>query len=175
MRKFRGDRAPDLRCVDPSQGQQEKFPVSQSFIALASDHGAVELRALLRTHVEDRGLTALDLGTDGAESVDYPDFAEKLAQALHEGRAQRGILLCGTGIGISIAINRYPFIRAALIHDVTGARLCREHNDANVLVLGGRTTGPAVAMDCVDAFLDTPFAGGRHERRVSKLGAMPSL
>nr|WP_246422320.1 ribose 5-phosphate isomerase B [Roseospira visakhapatnamensis] len=142
---------------------------------MASDHGAVELRTLLRAHVEGRGLATLDLGADGSESVDYPDYAGHLAQALRDGRASHGILLCGTGIGISIAINRYPFIRAALVHDVTGARLCREHNDANVLVLGGRTTGPAVALECVDAFLNTPFEGGRHERRVTKLGAMPSL
>lgn len=149
--------------------------MSQPIIALASDHGAIELRTQLRAHIEARGLTTLDLGTHGAESVDYPDVAGLLAQALHEGRATRGVLLCGTGIGISIAVNRYPFIRAALVHDVSGARLCREHNDANVLVLGGRTTGPAVATDCVDAFLDTPFEGGRHERRVSKLSAMPPL
>lgn len=149
--------------------------MSQSIIALASDHGAVELRTLLRAHIEERGLPTLDLGTEGADSVDYPDFACRLAEALREGRAARGVLLCGTGIGISIAVNRYAFIRAALVHDVTGARLCREHNDANVLVLGGRTTGPAVAIQCVDAFLDTPFEGGRHERRVGKLGAMPPI
>jgi len=149
--------------------------VTQSIIALASDHGAVELRTLLRAHIEKRGFTTLDLGTDGSDSVDYPDFAALLAGALKDGRADCGILLCGTGIGISVAANRYPFIRAALVHDVTGARLCREHNDANVMVLGGRTTGPAVATDCVDAFLYTPFEGGRHERRVGKLGAMPPL
>jgi ribose 5-phosphate isomerase B len=129
----------------------------------------------MRDHVESRGLEALDLGTHGTDSVDYPDFAAELARAIQDGRAERGILLCGTGIGASIAINRYPFIRAALVHDVTGARLCREHNDANVLVLGGRTTGPEVAKDCVNAFLDIAFEGGRHARRVEKLGAMPSL
>jgi ribose 5-phosphate isomerase B len=144
-------------------------------IALASDHGAIDLRCLMRDHVESRGLEALDLGTHGTDSVDYPDFAAELARAIQDGRAERGILLCGTGIGASIAINRYPFIRAALVHDVTGARLCREHNDANVLVLGGRTTGPEVAKDCVNAFLDIAFEGGRHARRVEKLGAMPSL
>jgi len=144
-------------------------------IVLASDHGAIDLRCLMRDHVESRGLEALDLGTHGPDSVDYPDFAAELARAIHDGRAERGILLCGTGIGASIAINRYPFIRAALVHDVTGARLCREHNDANVLVLGGRTTGPETAKDCVNAFLDIAFEGGRHARRVEKLGAMPSL
>lgn len=144
-------------------------------IALASDHGALELRALIRDHLAGRGLSPLDLGTDGPESVDYPDFAVRLATALAEGRAARGVLLCGTGIGISIAINRYAFIRGALAHDVSSARLCREHNDANVLVMGGRTIGPQVALDCVDTFLDTPFDGGRHVRRVEKLGAMPAL
>jgi len=144
-------------------------------IALASDHGALDLRALARDHIAGRGLETLDLGTDGPESVDYPDFAERVARAIAEGKAARAILLCGTGIGISIAANRYPFLRAALAHDVTSARLCREHNDANVLVLGGRTTGPQVALDCIDTFLDTPFDGGRHVRRVEKLGAMPAL
>ncbi|WP_343031065.1 ribose 5-phosphate isomerase B [Roseospira navarrensis] len=144
-------------------------------IALASDHGAIDLRTQVRDHLAARGLETLDLGTHGPESVDYPDFAAVLAEALRDGRAARGILLCGTGIGISIAANRYPFLRAALVHDVTSARLCREHNDANVLVLGGRTTGPEVARDCVDTFLDTAFEGGRHARRVEKLGTPPAL
>jgi ribose 5-phosphate isomerase B len=144
-----------------------------SAIAVASDHGAIELRTMIRDYLESRDLSVLDLGTHGPESVDYPDFAAQLAAAMRAGEAGRGILLCGTGIGASIAINRYPFIRAALVHDVTGARLCREHNDANVLVLGGRTTGPAVARDCVAAFLETGFEGGRHVARVEKLGAMP--
>lgn len=143
-------------------------------IAFASDHGAIELRSLLRDHAAARGLSVLDLGTEGTGSVDYPDFAATLADAIRNGQAGRGVLLCGTGIGISIAANRYPFLRAALVHDVTGARLCREHNDANVLVLGGRTTGPEVARDCLDTFLDTPFEGGRHSRRVEKLGALPT-
>nr|WP_221236998.1 ribose 5-phosphate isomerase B [Roseospira goensis] len=142
---------------------------------MASDHGALDLRALVSDHLKTRGIAVLDLGTHGPESVDYPDFAARLADVVHSGRAARGILMCGTGIGISIAANRYAFLRAALVHDVTGARLCREHNDANVLVLGGRTTGPEVARDCVDVFLDTAFAGGRHARRVEKLGAMPPL
>lgn len=145
-----------------------------SVIAFASDHGATDLRTTLQDHVAGRGIEVLDLGTHGPESVDYPDFAAILARALKGGRAARGVLLCGTGIGISIAANRYSFIRAALVHDVTGARLCRQHNDANVLVFGGRTTGPEVARDCLDVFLDTPFEGGRHARRVEKLGAMPS-
>jgi ribose 5-phosphate isomerase B len=109
------------------------------------------------------------MGTHGPESVDYPDFADAVAAAVLDGRAGLGVLVCGTGIGISIAANRHPGIRCALVHDVTGARLAREHNDANVLALGARVIGTEVALDCLSAFLRTPFAGGRHERRVRKL------
>ncbi len=138
-------------------------------IALASDHGGVELKALIRAELEGRGFAVLDLGTDGTASVDYPDYADHLAQALKDGRATRGILFCGTGIGISIAANRHAHIRAALVHDAFGARMARQHNDANVLVLGGRTVGSEVAKDCVSVFLTTEFEGGRHARRVAKL------
>jgi ribose 5-phosphate isomerase B len=139
-------------------------------IALASDHGAIELRAFIRKDLEQKGYRVVDLGTEGSDSVDYPDFATAMATALKEGKAQRGILMCGTGIGISIAANRFAHVRAALVHDAFGARMAREHNDANVLVMGGRTIGPEVAKDCVDIFLKTPFdGGGRHARRVAKL------
>jgi ribose 5-phosphate isomerase B len=140
-------------------------------VALAGDHGALELKALLAAHLGAKGIEVLDLGTHGPESVDYPDFANVMAETLRAGKAERGILMCGTGIGISIAINRHPDMRGALVHDAYGARLCREHNDANVLVLGGRTTGPEIAKDCVDIFLSTDFEGGRHARRVAKLSA----
>jgi len=113
----------------------------------------------------------LDLGTNGPESVDYPDFAAALAEAIASGRAGRGVLVCGTGIGISIAANRNPPIRAALCHDTTPARLSRQHNDANVLVLGGRLIGEEVAKDCLSVFLSTAYEGGRHDRRVAKLSA----
>jgi len=139
-------------------------------IALAADHGGFELKALLAAALRERGFTPLDLGTNGPESVDYPDFADRLAGAMAEGKAARGILVCGTGIGISIAANRHRHIRAALCHDVTTARLSRAHNDANVLALGGRVTGTATALDILDAFLTTAFEGGRHARRVGKLG-----
>ncbi len=138
-------------------------------VALGADHAGVGLKAALRAALEQDGHGTLDLGTDGAESVDYPDFADAVARAVLEGRARFGVLVCGTGIGISIAANRHPGIRCALVHDVTTARLCREHNDANVLALGARVTGPEVALDAVRAFLSTPFGGGRHERRVRKL------
>lgn len=139
-------------------------------VALASDHAGFELKEALERALEQRGLEPLDLGTHDGGSVDYPDFAAKVARALAEGRAARGVLVCGSGIGISIAANRHPHVRAALCHDVTTARLARAHNDANVLVLGSRIVGPAVAEECLAAFLDTPFEGGRHARRVEKLG-----
>lgn len=140
-------------------------------VALASDHAGYELKAQIGRQLEDAGYTVLDLGTDGPASVDYPDFAAALAAAVTDGRAQRGVLICGSGIGISIAANRHPGIRAALVHDVTTARLSREHNDANVIALGARVIGPEIAKDCVDVFLKTAFEGGeRHSRRIAKMG-----
>lgn len=138
-------------------------------IAIASDHGGLELKSLLKQDLEARGLSVLDLGTNSTDSVDYPDFADAMAETVKAGRAARGVLICGTGIGISIAANRHPEIRAALVHDAFTARMARQHNDANVLVLGGRTTGPEVARDCLAVFLDTAFEGGRHARRVEKM------
>lgn len=143
--------------------------MTKETIALASDHGGVELKTLLAGHLESLGYAVLDLGTDGAQSVDYPDFAVAMAEALKQGTASRGVLMCGSGIGISIAANRFAHVRAALVHDAYGAKMCRMHNDANVLVFGGRTVGPEIAKDCLDIFLSTPFEGGRHARRVAKL------
>ena len=139
-------------------------------IAIASDHGGFDLKTQLKQELERLGFEALDLGTDGPASVDYPDFAVKMAQALKAGPATRGILICGSGIGISIAANRHPHIRAALCHDHLTAYLARWHNNANVLCLGGRTTGVDVARDCLQVFLGTEFEGGRHQNRVAKLG-----
>ena len=127
------------------------------------------MKTLLKADLETKGYKVLDLGTDSSESVDYPDFGYALAAAISDGKASRGILICGTGIGISIAANRYPNIRAAVVHDGLSARLCREHNDANVLCLGARLIGPEVARDCLDIFLKTEFGGDRHARRVGKL------
>ncbi len=141
----------------------------ERMVAIASDHGGFALKEALKVALPD--VTWLDLGTDSAASVDYPDFAGKLADAIRDGKAGRGILICGTGIGISIAANRHAHIRCALAHDVTGARLCRQHNDANVLAMGGRTTGEAVAKECVEVFLSTKFDGGHHQKRVDKLGS----
>ena len=140
-------------------------------IAIACDHGGFDLKALLVDELKRAGVPVIDLGTFSSESVDYPDFAIAVAKALMEGRAHRGVLLCGTGIGMSIAANRHAGIRAARCTDATDARLARQHNNANVLVLGGRTTGPEVAKDCLKTFLSTEFEdGGRHARRVAKLG-----
>jgi len=142
---------------------------SAGVVAIACDHGGFALKEALKLALPD--VRWLDLGTDGPESVDYPDFAHKLADAIKTGKAGRGILICGSGIGISIAANRHAHIRCALVHDVTGARLCRQHNDANVLALGGRTTGDVVAKECVEAFLGTAFEGGRHQKRIDKLSS----
>ena len=139
-------------------------------IAIASDHAGFELKELLAAELRAGGFAVLDLGVNDAASVDYPDYADRLADALARGPARRGVLVCGTGIGISIAANRHAHVRAALCHDATTARFAREHNDANVLALGARTTGVEVARDCLTTFLATAFAGGRHERRVAKLG-----
>lgn len=139
-------------------------------IAIAADHGGFELKSLLIKDLQAGGHAVVDLGTHTADSVDYPDFADALAGALKDGRAARGVLICGSGIGISIAANRHRHVRAALVHNETEARLCRQHNDANVIVFGGRTLGPEIARASLAAFLSAAFEGGRHARRVSKLG-----
>ncbi len=138
-------------------------------IALAADHGGVELKAMLAKRLVELGYRVVDLGTHTADSVDYPDYADRLAACVATGEAARGVLICGSGIGISIAANRHRHLRAALCHDETSARLCRQHNDANVLVLGARLIGPETARACLDVFLATPFDGGRHVARVAKL------
>ncbi len=138
-------------------------------IAVASDHAGFALKSELAEVLTSWDHEVIDLGTDGSESVDYPDFGDKLARYLAAGEAQRGLLICGTGIGISIAANRHAAVRAAVCHDVTAARLCRLHNDANVLALGERLIGVETAKDCLKVFLETSFEGGRHQRRVDKL------
>ncbi|HXQ51952.1 MAG TPA: ribose 5-phosphate isomerase B [Stellaceae bacterium] len=138
-------------------------------VAIAADHAGFELKTLLAAELETLGYTVLDLGTHSRESVDYPEYAGALVNALVEGKAHRGVLICGTGIGVSIAANRSHAIRAALCHDGSSARLARQHNDANVLVLGARLIGPETAKDCLRIFFSTPFEGGRHARRVAKL------
>jgi len=140
-----------------------------AIIAVACDHGGYEMKTMLMRDLEDKGYTVLDLGTDSEESVDYPEFGYAMAEAIRDGKAEAGLLLCGSGIGVGMAANRYPEIRAAVVHDALGARLSRQHNNANVLCMGGRLIGPEVARDCLDIFLSTQFEGGRHARRVEKL------
>jgi len=146
------------------------MPESKQIIAMASDHAGFDLKAELKQHLEALGFEALDLGTHSNGSVDYPDFADRLAAAIKDGRAAKGVLVCGTGIGIAMAANRHRHLRAAVVHDATTARLTRQHNDANVLCLGARIMGADVAKDCLKVFLTTDFEGGRHENRVAKLG-----
>ena len=140
-----------------------------STIAIASDHAGFLLKMELKQELTDQGYDVLDLGTHNGDSVDYPDFGYALAGTLKDGQADRGVLVCGSGIGISIAANRYPEIRAALVHDALGAKMARLHNDANVVCFGGRMIGSDVARDCLKVFLETEFEGGRHQRRVGKL------
>lgn len=147
--------------------------MDEKTIAIASDHAGFPLKDNLVGYLKEKGFDVLDLGTDNAEtSVDYPLEAEKLAHSIEQKKAPRGILVCGSGIGMCIAANRYPFIRAALVYEVNAAHLARQHNNANVLCLGGRMTDFETAKELVDEFLSTPFEGGRHERRVLELGGM---
>ena len=138
-------------------------------IALAADHAGYLLKDELVRWLSEQGHDVIDLGTNGPESVDYPEYGRKLAQAVASGDAERGIAVCGSGIGISIAVNREPRCRCARVDDPLSAQLAREHNDANVLAMGGRLIGNDMAKACVLAFLDTGFAGGRHQRRVDQL------
>ncbi len=144
--------------------------MTEKVIALAADHAGYTMKNMLRDQLAEEGFEVLDLGTNASDSVDYPDYAGLLADSILQGRAGRGVLVCGSGIGISIAANRHKGIRAALCHDETLARLSRQHNDANVLVLGARTTGEEVAKACLQTFMSTEFDGGRHQKRIDKLG-----
>jgi ribose 5-phosphate isomerase B len=138
-------------------------------IALAADHAGYLLKDELARWLQEQGHEVTDLGTNGPESVDYPEYGARVAHAVASGEAERGIAVCGSGIGISIAVNRNPKCRCARVDDPLSAELSREHNDANVLALGGRLIGTDMAKACVLAFLDTQFAGGRHQRRVDQL------
>jgi ribose 5-phosphate isomerase B len=141
-------------------------------VAVGSDHAGFELKQKVKEYLAGTGIEVEDLGTVSTESVDYPDFAEKVAVEVREGRADRGILMCGTGVGVCIAANKFHGIRAALVSDPEIARLSREHNDSNVLCLPGRFMEPAAARAVVKIWLETPFAGGRHERRVEKIARL---
>ena len=143
--------------------------MSKRTVAIACDHAGFSMKSILKTELEKADHQVIDLGTDSEDSVDYPDFGFALASALGKNEADFGVLVCGSGIGISIAANRHPQVRAALVHDALGAKMCRLHNDANVICFGGRMIGEEVAKDCLDIFLRTDFEGGRHTRRVNKL------
>jgi len=143
--------------------------MSQNIVAIGADHAGYGLKTTLVAELAALGYQVLDLGTAGEESVDYPDFAAEVVAALKDGRAPWGVLVCGSGIGMSIAANRHAGIRAALCHDVETARLARQHNDANVLALGARLIDAETAKQCLKTFLTTEFEGGRHARRVAKL------
>ena len=138
-------------------------------IAVASDHAGFDLKEILKRDLQEAGHDLLDLGTNSTQSVDYPDFGTAMADVVASGKAERGVLVCGTGIGISIAANRNPRVRAAIVHDVTSARLSRLHNDANVVAFGQRLIGTETAREALKVFLDTKFEGGRHLNRVAKL------
>ncbi|MBI5190931.1 MAG: ribose 5-phosphate isomerase B [Nitrospirae bacterium] len=141
-------------------------------VALGCDHGGLELKDTIAAELRKLGVEVVDEGTVSEESVDYPDFAAKVAGDVASGKVDRGITVCGTGIGMSIAANKFPGIRAALCHDSYTARMSRMHNDANILVLGGRVTGPEVALDILRDWLKTPFEGGRHQRRLDKIAEL---
>jgi ribose 5-phosphate isomerase B len=138
-------------------------------IAIGSDHGGIELKDYLIGFLRSRGVEVKDCGTQGRESVDYPDFGREVSLRVAQGEPERGILICTSGIGMSIAANKFPGVRAALVADVDGARTSREHNNANVLVLSGAKTDKSIAREIVKTWLETPFAGGRHQRRVEKI------
>ncbi len=142
-------------------------------IAIASDHAALDMKADLAGWLAELGHEVDDLGPHGPGSVDYPDYGYKLAEAIASGGAERGIALCGSGIGIAIAMNRHPKVRCAQVSEPLSARLCRSHNDANAIALGARLIGPEMARACVAAFLATEFEGGRHRGRVDKLCKTP--
>lgn len=141
-------------------------------IALGADHAGVQLKADIKKFLDERGVPYTDFGTNTTDSVDYPDFAETVARAVADGSHDRGLLFCGSGVGMAMAANKVPGVRAASVVDEVSTRLSREHNDANVLALGERLTPAATARQLVSTFLDTPFAGGRHQRRVDKISAL---
>ena len=141
-------------------------------ILLGSDHGGLELKNEIKSLLTEKGIPCEDLGTSNGDSVDYPDFGERVARRVSNGSAEKGILVCGTGIGMSIVANKFPGVRAALATDVFMATMAKEHNNANILVLGGRVLETATAREMVSAWLDTEFAGGRHQGRLDKIATL---
>jgi ribose 5-phosphate isomerase B len=144
-------------------------PTPRPAIAIGADHAGLPLKRALQQALAAAGHDLIDFGTNDEASVDYPDYAHPVCRAVEEGRARFGVLICGTGVGMALAANRHPDIRAAVLHDATEARLTRAHNDANVAAFGARLTGTEVALDALRTFLATPYDGGRHDRRLAKL------
>jgi ribose 5-phosphate isomerase B len=138
-------------------------------IAIASDHGGFDLKEAVIAHLLNDGLEIDDLGPSNEDSVDYPDYGIKLAEIIIKKKVERGIVICGTGVGMSIVVNRFPGIRGTLCSDIYTAKMCREHNDSNILIMGGRVIGKGLALDIVDTWLNTVFEGGRHQRRLDKI------
>ncbi|MEC8957627.1 MAG: ribose 5-phosphate isomerase B [Nitrospinota bacterium] len=138
-------------------------------IAIASDHGGFDLKKNVISSLQNKGLEIEDLGPSNTDSVDYPDYGIKIAHAILEQRVERGIVICGTGVGMSIVVNRFPGIRGTLCSDVYTAKMCREHNDSNILIMGGRVIGKDLALEIVGIWLKTNFEGGRHQRRLDKI------
>ncbi len=141
-------------------------------IAIGCDHGGYQLKQEIIAHLEKRNIEVMDFGCDGTESVDYPDYAKLVGEAIQQSRCDRGILICGTGQGIAMAANKMKGIRCAVLTDVFSAEMTRMHNDANVIALGGRVTGAGLALRIVDAYLDASFEGGRHQNRIDKIMAI---
>jgi ribose 5-phosphate isomerase B len=144
-------------------------------IALGSDHGGLDLKAAVKELLTERGISFEDCGTNTGASVDYPDFGEKVAQMVSLGQVEKGVLVCGTGIGMSIVANKFPHVRAALVTDLFMARMAKEHNNANILVLGGRVLTDIQAREMVSAWLDATFEGGRHQARLDKITLLEEL
>jgi ribose 5-phosphate isomerase B len=141
-------------------------------IAIGSDHAGLDLKGEMVSLLKEMGADVLDMGTDSPESVDYPDFGDKVSSAVSKGEVERGVLICGTGIGMSIVANKHRNVRAALCSEPFSARMSRLHNDANILVLGGRVVGSELAKDIARVWMETPFEGGRHLRRLQKISSM---
>ena len=138
-------------------------------IAIASDHGGFELKETVIAHLLNDGWEIDDLGPSNEDSVDYPDYGIKLAETIANEKVERGIIICGTGVGMSIVVNRFPAIRGTLCSDIYTAKMCRKHNDSNILIMGGRVIGKGLASEIVDTWLNTVFEGGRHQRRLDKI------
>lgn len=144
-------------------------------LVIASDHAGYDLKESVKKFLKEQGVQAQDLGTNTSDPVDYPDFGLKLAKAVSNREVEHGIIICGTGIGMSIVVNRFPGIRGTLCVDVYTAKLCREHNDSNILIMGGRVVGHGLANEIVRTWLTTPFEGGRHKKRLDKINDIEEL